>query len=65
MSKDNRTNLKAHHGQHSNKQPPKNNSRSFIGFISVIACLIILLLATSCQPNHAKTFTKSEVINHA
>ena len=63
MSKDNRTNPKAHHRQHSDNQQPKRK-RSLIGFISVVACLIILLLVTSCQPNHAKTFTKSEVISH-
>ena len=64
MSNDNKTSLKADHGQHSDKKHPKNNSRSFIGFISVIACLIMLLLITSCQPKHALTFTELEVMSH-
>ena len=62
MSNDNKTNLKANHGQHSDKQQPK---RSLIGFMSVIACLIMLLLITSCQPVNVQTLTKLEVINHA
>ena len=65
MSKDNRTHLKAVHSQHSDKQHPKNNSRSFIGFLSIMACLIMLLLIASCQPKHAQTFTKLEVISYA
>ena len=64
MSKDNRTHLKADHRQHSDNQQPKRK-RSLIGFISVVACLIMLLLIASCQPNHAQIFTKSEVISHA
>ena len=64
MSKDNRTNPKAHHRQHSDNQQPKRK-RSIIGFISVVACLIMLLLIASCQPNHAQIFTELEVISHA
>ena len=64
MTKDNRTNLTASHGQHSGNHRPKRGKFSFIGFMSVIACLIMLLLITSCQPQHAQTFTELEVINH-
>lgn len=64
MSKDNKANLRANHGQHSDKQQRKHNSRSFIGFMSIIACLIMLLLITSCQPKQAQTFTALEVISH-
>lgn len=46
------------------KQQPKQRKRSLIGYISIIACLVMLLLATSCQPKHPQTFTKLEVISH-
>ena len=59
MSNDNRTRLKAHHNQHSDNQQPKRK-RSFIGFISIVACLIMLLLIASCQPVYPQTFTKLE-----
>jgi hypothetical protein len=64
MSNDNRTNLKADHNQHSDKQQPKQRKRSIIGYISIIACLIMLLLATSCQPKHPQIFTQLEAISH-
>ena len=64
MSNDNKTSLKADHSQHSDNQQPKRK-HSLIGFMSIIACLIMLLLIASCQPNHAQTFTKLEVISHA
>lgn len=63
MSKDNRTNLKANHSQYSDNQQSKLK-RSLIGYISIIACLVMLLLATSCQPKHPQTFTKLDVISH-
>lgn len=47
-----------------NKQQPKQRKRSLIGYISIIACLIMLLLIASCQPKHPQTFTKLEVISH-
>ena len=61
MSNDNKTNLKADHGQHRDNQQPKRK-RSLIGFISIIACLIMLLLITSCQPTDHKIFVIKEGI---
>ena len=65
MSKDNKTNLKADHGQHSGNQPPKQSKRSFTGFLSVMACLLMLLLIASCQPVNVQTLTKIKVTNYA
>lgn len=65
MTKDNRTSLKASHGPHSGNQPPKQSKRSFTGFLSVMACLLMLLLIASCQPVNVQTFMKSKVTNHA
>ena len=59
MSKDNRTHLKTDHRQHSDNQQPKRK-RSLIGFISIMACLIMLLLIASCQPVYPQTFSKLE-----
>ena len=58
MSKDNKTNLKADHGQHSGNQPPKQSKHSFIGFMSIMACLLVLLLIASCQPVNVQTLIK-------
>ncbi|HAM60517.1 MAG TPA: hypothetical protein DCP60_01585 [Psychrobacter sp.] len=63
MSKDNKISLKADHSQHSDNQHPKRK-RSIIGYISIIACLLMLLLATSCQPKHPQIFTQLEAISH-
>ncbi|MFK3989632.1 hypothetical protein ACI2JM_04870 [Psychrobacter sp. NPDC064578] len=65
MSKDNKTNLKADHGQHSGNQPPKQSKHSFIGFMSIMACLLMLLLIASCQPVNVQTLTKIKVTNYA
>lgn len=43
----------------------KKPKRGLIGFMSVIACLFLLLLIASCQPTNAHTLTKLEVNNHA
>jgi hypothetical protein len=51
MSNDNKDKLKADHGQHSDNQPAK---RSLIGFMSIIAVLIMLIFITSCQPVQAQ-----------
>lgn len=48
-----------------NDNRTKRGKRSVIGFISVIACLFMLLLITSCQPVNVQTITKSKVTNHA
>ena len=58
MTSDNKTNLKASHGQHSDSQQPKRGNRSVIGFISIMACLLMLLLIASCQPVNVQTLTK-------
>ena len=60
MSKDNKISLKA---DHSDNQHPKRK-RSIICYISIIACLLMLLLATSCQPKHPQIFTQLEAISH-
>ena len=65
MSKDNKTNLKADHGQHRDSQQPKQSQHSFIGFLSIMACLLMLLLIASCQPVNVQTLTKLKVTNHA
>lgn len=62
MSKDNKRNLKADHSQHSGNQQPKRCKFSFIGFMSVAACLIMLLLIASCQPADPKVFVSKEGI---
>ena len=61
MSNDNKTRLKVNHSQHSDNQQPKRK-RSLIGFMSIIACLIMLLLVTSCQPTDHKIFVIKEVV---
>lgn len=65
MSNDNKASLKADHGQHSGNQKPKRGKFSVIGFISVMACLFLLLLTASCQPVNVQTLIKSKVNNHA
>ena len=65
MSKDNKDKLKADHGQHRGNQPPKQSKHSFIGFMSIMACLLILLLIASCQPVNVQTLTKIKVTNYA
>ena len=50
MTNDNRTSLKASHGAHNRTQPHKRGKFSVIGFISVMACLFLLLLIASCKP---------------
>lgn len=65
MTNDNKTNLKVDHGQHSGNQKPKRGKFSVIGFISVMACLFLLLLIASCQPVNVQTLTKIKVTNYA
>lgn len=65
MTNDNRTSLKASHGAHNRTQPHKRGKFSVIGFISVMACLLMLLLIASCQPVNVQTLIKSKVNNHA
>jgi len=65
MSNDNKDKLKADHGQHSGNQSPKQSKHSFIGFMSIMACLLMLLLIASCQPVNVQTLTKIKVTNYA
>ena len=65
MTKDNKYKLKADHGQHSGNQQPKKSKRSLIGFMSIMACLFLLLLIASCQPVNVQTLTELKVTNHA
>lgn len=65
MSKDNKTKLRADHGQHRGNQQPKRGNPSFIGFMSIMACLLMLLLIASCERVNVQTITKSKVTNHA
>lgn len=55
MTKDNKDKLKADHGQRSGNQQPKRGKFSVIGFMSVMACLLMLLLIASCQPVNVQT----------
>ena len=64
MTKDNKDKLTADHGQHSGNQQPKQSKRSLIGFMSIMACLLMLLLIASCQPVNVQTLTKIKVTNH-
>lgn len=64
MTNDNKPKLKADHRQHSDTQPPKQSKPSFIGFISIIAVFVMLLLIAACQPVNAHTFKSLEVTNH-
>lgn len=55
MSKDNRNNLKPHHGQHSAKQTDKRSLLlRFIIFMAWVAAIGLLLSLVACQPVNAK-----------
>ena len=55
MTKDNRTNLKADHGQHSDSQPHKRGLLlRFIIFMAWVAGIGLLLSLVACQPVQAK-----------
>ncbi|MGP5505593.1 hypothetical protein [Psychrobacter celer] len=55
MTKDNRTSLKADHGQHSDSQPHKRGLLlSFIIFMAWVAGIGLLLSLVACQPVNAK-----------
>ena len=49
MTKDNKTNLKADHGQHRERQKRKSNDRAFIISMSAMICLFVLLFIPTCQ----------------
>ena len=60
MSKDNKTNLKADHGQH-NKPHKRGLLLSFIIFMAWVIGIGLLLSLVACQPNNPKVFVIEEV----
>ena len=55
MSNDDKTNLKAHHGQHSDSQPHKRGLLlSFAIFMAWVAGIGLLLSLIACQPVNVK-----------
>lgn len=55
MSKDNKTNLKADHGQHSDKQSGKRGLlTSFIIFVAWVTAIGLLLSLIACTPPYSK-----------
>ncbi|WP_201503084.1 hypothetical protein [Psychrobacter cibarius] len=63
MTNDNKTNLKADHGQHSKPQKRKHSNRAFIVCMLLMTALFSLLLIPSCQ--QAKAAITIGAINHA
>lgn len=62
ISDDNKTNLKASHGEHNHKQSHKRSLLlSFIIFMAWVAGIGLLLSLVACQPNNPKTFVNMEV----
>ena len=61
MTKDNRNNLKPHHGQHSAKQTDKRSLLlRFIIFMAWVAAIGLLLLLVACQPVQAKPIASDD-----
>ncbi len=61
MSKDNKTNLKADHGQHSDKQAGKRGLlTSFIIFMAWVVGIGLLLSLIACQPVNAKLIASND-----
>lgn len=61
MSKDNKANLKASHGQHSNSQPKKRGLLlSFIIFMAWVIGIGLLLSLVACQPTDPKILVIKE-----
>jgi hypothetical protein len=62
MTKDNRTNLTASHGQHSNSQTQKRGLLlRFIIFMAWVIGIGLLISLVACQPNNPKVFVIEEV----
>ena len=62
MTKDNRTNLTADHGQPSTSQPQKRGLLlSFIIFMAWVIGIGLLISLVACQPNNPKIFVIEEV----
>jgi len=49
MTNDNKSNLKADHGQPSKPQKRKHSNRAFIISMSAMICFFVLLFIPSCQ----------------
>ena len=61
MSNDNKSNLKANHGQHSDSQPHKRSLLlSFIIFMAWVAGIGLLLALVACQPVTAKQIATND-----
>ena len=61
MSNDNRTKLKADHGQHSTSQPKKRSLLlSFIIFMAWVIGIGLLLSLVACQPTDPKILVIKE-----
>lgn len=60
MTKDNRTNLTASHGQHSKPQKRKHSNRAFIVYMLLMTALFSLLLIPSCQQAKAQGVTDEQ-----
>ena len=62
MTKDNRTSLKASHGQPSTSQPQKRGLlHRFIIFMAWVMGIGLLISLVACQPNNPKVFVIEEV----
>ena len=60
MSNDNKSNLKANHGQHSEPQKRKHSNRAFIVYMLLMIVLFSLLLIPSCQQAKAQGVTDEQ-----
>ena len=60
MSNDNKTNLKASHGQHSEPQKRKHSNRAFIVYMLLMTALFSLLFIPSCQQAKAQGVTDEQ-----
>ena len=61
MTKDNRTSLKADHGQHSDSQPHKRGLLlRFIIFMAWVAVIGLALVLLACQPVQAKPIASDD-----
>ena len=60
MSKDNKTNLKADHGQPSELKKGKHSNRAFIIYMLLMTALFSLLLIPSCQQAKAQGVTDEQ-----
>ena len=60
MTNDNKTNLKADHGQRREPQKRKHSNRTFIIYMLLMTVLFSLLLIPSCQQVEAQGVTDEQ-----